>query len=116
MTTSPTIAMRWWNPIRPPSNSRKDPAQAAAADRVSGAFRGKSLHAIVRIEAGSYDEYRRRVDRLYEICRKNGLEVDSQNRNPSRLSRMPGVMRAGKKQYLLDTNIGKPTLPSGWNG
>ena len=71
---------------------------------------GKSLHAIVRIEAGSYDEYRRRVDRLYEICRKNGLEVDSQNRNPSRLSRMPGVMRAGKKQYLLDTNIGKPNF------
>lgn len=67
----------------------------------------KSLHAIVRIDAGSYEEYRARVDYLYTVCRKNGLEIDSQNRNPSRLSRMPGVMREGRKQYIVDTNIGK---------
>ncbi len=67
----------------------------------------KSLHAIVKIEANSYEEYRKRVDYLYRICKKNGLDVDTQNRNPSRLSRMPGVIRNGKKQYLLDTNIGK---------
>lgn len=67
----------------------------------------KSLHAIVRVEAGSYDEYRKRVDYLYNVCKKNGLEIDSQNRNPSRLSRMPGIMRNGNKQYLVDTNIGK---------
>jgi hypothetical protein len=67
----------------------------------------KSLHAIVRIDADTYDEYRKRVDYLYNVCRKNGLKVDSQNRNPSRLSRMPGVMRNGNKQYLVDTNIGK---------
>jgi len=69
----------------------------------------KSLHAIVRVEAASYDEYRKRVDYLYAVCQKNGLRIDSQNRNPSRLSRMPGVMRAGKKQFLVDTNIGKRT-------
>lgn len=67
----------------------------------------KSLHAIVRIDADTYDEYRKRVDYLYNVCRKNGLKVDSQNRNPSRLSRMPGVMRNGRKQFLVDTNIGK---------
>ena len=67
----------------------------------------KSLHAIVRIDAADYAEYRRRVDYLYDICRKNGLEIDQQNRNPSRLSRMPGVMRGGQKQFLVDTNIGK---------
>lgn len=67
----------------------------------------KSLHAIVRIDAGNYDEYRKRVDYLYEVCKKNGLKVDNQNRNPSRLSRMPGIMRNGKKQFLIDTNIGK---------
>lgn len=67
----------------------------------------KSLHAIVRIEAGSYEEYRRRVDFLYSVCQKNGLEVDRQNCNPSRLSRMPGVTRGGRKQFLVDTNIGK---------
>ena len=67
----------------------------------------KSLHAIVRIDASSYEEYRKRVDYLYDVCQKNGLKVDSQNRNPSRLSRMPGVMRNGNKQFLVDTNIGK---------
>ena len=67
----------------------------------------KSLHAIVRIEAADYDEYRKRVDFLYSICKRNGLEVDTQNRNPSRLSRLPGVMRDGKKQFIVDTNIGK---------
>ncbi len=68
---------------------------------------GKSLHAIVKIEAGSYEEYRKRVDYLYEVCQKNGLDIDRQNKNPSRLSRMPGVLRNGNKQYLVDTNIGK---------
>lgn len=68
---------------------------------------GKSVHAIVRVDAANYDEYRRRVDYLYNVCRKNGLEIDRQNRNPSRLSRMPGVTRGGKKQYIIDTNIGK---------
>ena len=70
---------------------------------------GKSLHAIVRIEAANYDEYRKRVDYLYNVCKKNGLTIDSQNRNPSRLSRMPGVMRNGKKQFIVDVNIGKPS-------
>ena len=67
---------------------------------------GKSLHAIVRIEAGSFKEYRERVDFLYKICDKNGLHVDRNCRNPSRLSRLPGVMRNGKKQFLVETNTG----------
>lgn len=70
----------------------------------------KSIHAIVKIDAADYNEYRKRVDYLYNICKKNGLEIDSQNRNPSRLSRMPGVMRNGHKQYLIDTNIGKASF------
>lgn len=68
---------------------------------------GKSVHAIVRIDAGDYSEYRKRVDYLYDVCKKNGLKIDSQNRNPSRLSRMPGIMRGSHKQFLIDTNIGK---------
>lgn len=71
----------------------------------------KSLHAIVKVEAVDYNEYRKRVDYLYNVCQKNGLKVDQQNRNPSRLSRMPGVIRKGHKQYLVDTNIGKES----WN-
>lgn len=70
---------------------------------------GKSLHAIVRIDAPSYDEYRKRVDFLYKVCQKNGMKIDSQNRNPSRLSRIPGVQRGDKKQFLIDTNIGQPS-------
>lgn len=67
----------------------------------------KSIHAIVKIDAANYDEYRKRVDYLYDVCRKNGLDIDNQNRNPSRLSRMPGIERNGKKQFIIDTNIGK---------
>lgn len=72
---------------------------------------GKSLHAIVRIDAADSAEYRKRVDYLYEICEKNGMVIDKQNRNPSRLSRMPGCVRGDNKQYIVDTNIGK----SSWN-
>ena len=68
---------------------------------------GKSLHAIVRIDAPNYEEYRKRVDYLYKVCKENGLEIDRQNRNPSRLSRMPGVIRGEHKQFIVDKNIGK---------
>ena len=70
---------------------------------------GKSLHAIVRIDAPDYTEYRKRVDFLYSICKKNGLVIDTQNRNPSRLSRLPGCVRGQSKQYIVDVNIGKAT-------
>ena len=67
---------------------------------------GKSVHAIVRIEADDKKEYQERVNYLYDICKKNGIVIDTQNRNPSRLSRMPGCERGDKKQYIIDTNIG----------
>ena len=71
---------------------------------------GKSIHAIVRVDAADYGEYRRRVEYLYEVCRKNGLEPDTQNKNPSRLSRMPGITRGSSKQYLLGVNLGQPSF------
>lgn len=67
----------------------------------------KSLHAIVKVDAKDLDEYRKRVDYIYMVCKKNGFAVDTQNKNPSRLSRMPGVMRGEKPQYLIATNIGQ---------
>lgn len=67
----------------------------------------KSLHAIVHIDAENYAEYERRVKYLYGICKKNGLEVDTQNKNPSRMSRMPGILRNGHKQFLVAVNLGK---------
>ena len=68
---------------------------------------GKSVHAVVHVDAKDYDEYRKRVDLLYSTCRENGLKVDTQNKNPSRLSRMPGVTRAGRKQWLVAVDAGK---------
>lgn len=66
----------------------------------------KSIHAIVHVDAGNYDEYRKRVEYIYSQCQKAGLPIDIANKNPSRLSRMPGVMRNGKMQELLAVNIG----------
>lgn len=71
---------------------------------------GKSLHAIVHVGAGSYNEYRERVAYLYKVCEANGLKVDGQNKNPSRLSRMPGILRNGNRQYIVAENIGKASF------
>ena len=67
----------------------------------------KSVHAIVRVDAKDYDEYRKRVDFLYRTCQDNGLKLDTQNKNPSRLSRMPGVERAGRRQWLVAESMGR---------
>ena len=72
---------------------------------------GKSLHAIVHVDAADFDEYRQRVNYLYDFLEKNGMEIDKQNRNPSRLSRMPGITRNGQRQYLAAVNIGRKS----WN-
>ena len=73
---------------------------------------GKSVHAIVRIGASDMREYRERVDYLYDACKDCGLQVDIQNRNPSRLSRMPGITRKGVQQTLLAVGIGQPDFES----
>lgn len=66
----------------------------------------KSIHAIVHIDGANREEYRRRVEYLYSVCQNAGLSADTANKNPSRLSRMPGVIRNGKRQELLAVNIG----------
>ena len=50
---------------------------------------GKSVHAIVKVDAPDYAEYRKRVDYLYAACQKNGLTIDQQNRNPEPDARHP---------------------------
>mgnify|MGYP006952425672 CR=1 FL=1 len=113
MPISPPTATLWWNATtwiwagsRPSSSSWELPCAALV---YSG---GKSVHAIVKVDAPDYAEYRKRVDYLYTACQKNGLTIDQQNRNPSRLSRMPGILRGSQRQTLLETNIGK----SCWDG
>lgn len=71
---------------------------------------GKSIHALVRVDAADATDYRRRVDRLYDVCEKSGLKVDSANRNPSRLSRLPGVARRGRPQYMIEGRCGVSTF------
>ena len=67
----------------------------------------KSVHAIVHVDASDAQEYRKRVTYLYDFLSSHGLKVDRQNRNPSRLSRMPGVTRNGQIQKLLGVNMGR---------
>lgn len=71
---------------------------------------GKSIHAIVHIGAKSYPEYQNKVEYLYKVCEANGFILDKANKNPSRLSRMPGVYRNGKKQFIIATNKGKESF------
>lgn len=67
---------------------------------------GKSLHAVVRVDAKSMTEYQAKVNYIYDALAKNGIEVDQQTRNPSRLTRMPGFKRGSDRQFLVATNIG----------
>jgi len=68
----------------------------------------KSLHAWVRVDAPDAQEYKCRVDMIWELF--EGQALDKQNRNPSRLSRCPDGWRTvdGEKrqQRLLAVNIG----------
>ena len=70
---------------------------------------GKSLHAIVKVGAPTHEIYKKRIEKLYGICKKYKLEVDTQNKNASRLSRLPGIKRGDRWQYIVDTNIGMDT-------
>ena len=67
---------------------------------------GKSLHAIVHVDAVNEVQYRERVNKLYQYCKKNGLTPDEQDKNESRYSRLPGVRRDGKWQYIIARDIG----------
>ena len=67
---------------------------------------GKSIHAIVKIDATNIQEYEERVQFCYDFLKNNGISIDTQNKDPNRLSRMPGVTRNGVMQTLLGVNFG----------
>lgn len=67
---------------------------------------GKSVHAVIKIDAKDKTEFKQRVDFLFDWLNKHKFVVDEANKNPSRLSRLPGAMRNGKCQTLLATDIG----------
>lgn len=67
---------------------------------------GKSVHALVKVQAKDAQEYEQRAKFLFDYLSKHSFIVDNANKNPARLSRLPGAMRDGKLQKLLATKIG----------
>ena len=68
---------------------------------------GKSLHAFVKIDAGTdkalFDE---RVRKLYDFLESKNIEIDKANKNACRLSRIPGFFRGDDMQYLVAREMG----------
>lgn len=67
---------------------------------------GKSVHALVRVDAEGPSHYAERVQALYEICNRAGLKVDPANKDSSRLTRLAGVRRHDQVQTLIYENVG----------
>lgn len=67
---------------------------------------GKSVHALVRIDANDIDEYKQRVARLHAECKASGFNVDASTKNPSRYMRIPGVKRGDGRQVLVSLDEG----------
>jgi RecA-family ATPase len=67
---------------------------------------GDSLHALVEVGASSLEEFKERQKRVYEYL--EAYLDDKGNKNPSRFSRLPGVLRKEKNAYqkLIASGIG----------
>lgn len=68
---------------------------------------GKSVHALVRVDADGPNHYEDRVQALHELCNEAGLKVDPANKDCSRLTRIAGIRRGTQRQTLLYTDIGR---------
>lgn len=73
---------------------------------------GRSVHAIVRVDADGRNHYRDRVLYMHDECARNGMSIDSANKNPSRLTRLAGVVRGEREQTLLHLRIGARDFPT----
>ncbi len=69
----------------------------------------------LKFNAKNYPQYKDRVDYLYEVLNRNGLKIDKQNKNPSRLTRLTWFCSWQQETILVATNIGKATGTSGQN-
>ena len=65
---------------------------------------GKSVHAWVKVDATSKEQWEERRNAVYEYLADH--EPDPQNKNPSRWSRLGGVMRGDKEQKIVAFGIG----------
>ena len=68
---------------------------------------GKSIHAWVKVDATDYAQWKERRDVVYAALEE--LRPCAQNKNPSRLSRLPGVNRGESTQALLGLSLGAKT-------
>lgn len=67
---------------------------------------GRSIHAIVKVEAEDLEEYNKRVQFIHKTLEKQNIRIDKQNKNAARLTRLPGVNRGKEKQTLIDIHTG----------
>ena len=69
---------------------------------------GASVHAWVRIDAKTREEYHARREKVWSAL--PGFQIDKANKNPSRFSRCPGGLRGEGVQRLLAVNLGAPSF------
>ena len=70
---------------------------------VSVTFSGdRSYHALIKVDVGSLKKHGEHVGAIYEIMDDFG--PDPNNKNPSRMSRLPGVYRGDQQQRLVYLN------------
>lgn len=65
---------------------------------------GNSVHAWVRVDAKSREEYHSRREKIWASL--PDFQIDKANKNPSRFSRCPGGLRGDGVQRLLAVNLG----------
>jgi RecA-family ATPase len=68
---------------------------------------GRSLHAWVKVDATDKAEFDERRDIVYDYL--SDYDPCEANKNPSRFSRLPGIMRGDIEQKLVALNIGLST-------
>lgn len=67
----------------------------------------KSLHAVVKVEASSLEEYKNRVELIHEVCASVGFKVDK-TKDCCRFTRLAGSLnnKTNRIQRLLEVNSG----------
>ena len=70
----------------------------------------KSIHAWVRVDATSRDEYTERQKMVADYMAAMGFKIDPKNKNPSRFSRLPNCVRFDSRQELIAVKIGAPSF------
>jgi hypothetical protein len=67
----------------------------------------KSLHAVIKIEADTHEEYKRRVSLIHEVCDSVGFKIDK-TKDCCRFTRLAGSInnKTGKIQKLMEINTG----------